>query len=321
MGLNLMRLARTRVPLCVFVLVLAAWGGTGSSETNTIVKANALVRRGDIQKAERLLHSASEVNPQSELLHEALGELFFSQRKFEGAVRELTLANQINPDSRHYSMMLVGALINWQHFGVAADFLQATQARFGNFPEFHHYLAIAYFNMNRIPDAKAEAERSLQISPDFDRAQLLLAMCQMAQGENGQALANYRNLVKKRPANPIYWATLTQTLVTLGDKNDAEALRAGRKALALAPNNPVALAATGAVLTRMGNFTAARPLYERLVRLDPLAIAPHAALAHIYSRLGNQALARKETNTLDRLRVQATSGGMPKAQTPQFAFK
>jgi predicted Zn-dependent protease len=302
-------------------MVTTALAIASSSDRETIAKANALVRNGDILRAESFLKSASEANPKSELLHEALGELFFKQRKFEDAVRELTLANQINPDSRHYSMMLAGALINWQHFGVAVEFLQATQSKFGEFPEFHHYLAIAYFNMNRIPDAKAEAERTLGISPDFDRAQLLLAMCQMAQGENDEALANYRDLVKKRPTNPIYWATLAQSLTKQGEKYDAEALEAGRRALALAPNNPVALSATGAVLTRMGSFTAARPLYERLVRLDPSAIAPHAALAHIYSRLGNQALARKERNTLDRLRAQAGSGSLPKAQTPQFAFK
>jgi predicted Zn-dependent protease len=211
-------------------------------------------------------------------------------------------------------MLLAGALINWQHFGVAAEFLEATQSRFGEFPEFHHYLAIAYFNMNRIPDAKAEAERALRISPDFDRAQLLLAMCQMAQGENDRALANYRDLVKRRPTNPIYWSTLAQTLAKLGDKNDAEALRAGRRALALAPNNPIALSATGTVLTRMGNFAGARPLYERLVRLDTKAIAPHAALARIYSRLGRSELARKETETLYRLQVPTTSVNLRKPE-------
>jgi tetratricopeptide (TPR) repeat protein len=211
-------------------------------------------------------------------------------------------------------MLLAGALINWQHFGVAAEFLEATQSRFGGFPEFHHYLAIAYFNMNRIPDAKAEAERTLRIAPDFDRAQLLLAMCQMAQGENDGALDNYRDLVKKRPANPIYWATLAQTLAKLGEKNDAEALRAGRRALALAPNNPIALSATGTVLTRMENFAEARPLYERLVRIDPAAIAPHAALARIYARLGSRDLARKETVTLDKLRAQTASVNLQESE-------
>jgi tetratricopeptide (TPR) repeat protein len=195
-------------------------------------------------------------------------------------------------------------LINWQHFGVAVDFLQATQSRFGEYPEFHYYLAIAYFNMNRIPDAKAEAEQTLRISPDFDRAQFLVAMCQMAQGKNDEALAIYRKLVEQMPNNPIYWATLAQTLAKLGDKNDAEALQAGRKALGLAPNNPMALSATGTVLTRLGDFAAARPLYERLERLDPTAIAPHATLARIYTRLGKRDLARKETEILDKLRAQ-----------------
>src|SRR6185369_17308557 len=99
-NLKVMKLKIVPVGICVFVLAICVFGANDPSDKDTIVQANALVRSGEIQKAQTLLQSASQANPNSELLHEALGELFFEQRKFEDAVRELTLALQINPDSR-----------------------------------------------------------------------------------------------------------------------------------------------------------------------------------------------------------------------------
>jgi predicted Zn-dependent protease len=216
----------------------------------------------------------------------------------------LTLALQIDPDSRQYTILLATALINWTHFGVAVDFLHAVQPRFGEYPEFHYYLGVAYFNMNRIDEAKAEFEQTLRIAPNFDRAQFLIANCRISQGDDAGALTIYRSLVKQRPTNAIYWATLAKTLEKLGDKNNDEALRAGKRAIALAPNNTLGLFTTATILSQMGNFAAAQPLLERLTRLDPTAIPVHAALARVYIRLHKRNLARKETEIIHKLEAQ-----------------
>jgi tetratricopeptide (TPR) repeat protein len=288
------------------VCTLAEVPAQGTSEKDTIAKANTLVRTGNVEAAKSLLQSASVTNPNSALLHEALGELFFGQRRFEDSVRELTLAVQLDPDSRQYNILLATALINWTHFGVAADFLQALQPRFGKYPELHYYLGVAYFNMNRIDDAQAQFEQTLRIAPDFDRAQFLLANCRSSQGKDAEALVLYRNLVRQRPANPIYWATLAKTLAKLGDKNHLEALHAGKKAISLAPDNTLALFATATVLTQMGNFAAAQPLLEKLTHLDPTAVAPHVLLEQVYTKLDKRQQARKETEIVEKLQTRTS---------------
>ncbi len=304
-----MKFHRVWLSVCLLAVTLSARAraevpGKDATEKETIAQANALVRSGNIQQAESLLQSASQANPGSAFLHEALGELFFEQRKFEDSVRELTLALQIDPDSRQYTTLLATALINWTHFGVAVDLLHAAQTRFGEYPEFHYYLGVAYFNMNRIDEAQSELEQTLRLAPNFDRAQFLLANCRSSQGKDDQALVMYRTLVKQRPSNAIYWATLAKTLQKLGDQNNAEALRAGKRAIALAPNNTLALFTTATVFSQMGSFAAAQPLLEKLTTLDPTAIAPHVLLARVYTRLNKRELARKQTEIIDKLQAQ-----------------
>jgi predicted Zn-dependent protease len=304
-----MKLHRIALSVCLLAVTLPAWvkaevSNRDASEKQTIAQANALVRAGNIQQAESLLQSATEANPASASLHEALGELFFEQRKFEDSVRELTLALQIDPDSRQYTILLATALINWTHFGVAVDLLNAAQKRFGEYPEIHYYRGVAYFNMNRIDEAESDLEQTLHLAPNFDRAQFLLANCRSSQGKDDEALAIYRDLVKQRPSNAIYWATLAKTLQKLGDQYNSEALRAGRRAIALAPSNTLALFTTATVLSQMGNFVAAQPLLEKLTRLDPAAVAPHVLLARVYTRLGKRELARRQTEIIDRLQTQ-----------------
>ena len=304
-----MKVHRVWLSACLLVVTLLARARAevprkDASEKETIARANALVRAGNIQQAESLLRLASETNPKSAHLHEALGELFFGQRKFEDSVRELTLALQIDPDSRQYTTLLATALINWTHFGVAVDLLHAAQKRFGEHHEFHYYLGVAYFNMNRIDEAQGELEQTLRMAPKFDRAQFLLANCRSSLGKDDEALAMYRSLVKQRPANAIYWATLAKTLQKLGDQNNAEALRAGRQAIALAPDNPLGLFTTATVLYQMGSFAAAQSLLEKLTTLDPAAVAPHVLLARVYARLDKGELAQKQTEIIDKLQTE-----------------
>jgi tetratricopeptide (TPR) repeat protein len=299
--------------VCFATLVLATQGSAQSQgpaveakasaalDEEAIAKANALVRVGRIKEAETLLQSASVASPKSVLLHEALGELYFQQRNFEASVRELSLALQIDPSSWRYSMLLASALINWAHFEVAVDFLRAVEPKFGQHPEHHYYLGIALFNLNNIDLAEKEFQRTIQLSPELDRARFMLAKCRASQGDETAALEIYRNLVKDRPSNPIYWTVLAESLNKLAI-NQTEALAAGRRAVALAPNNPFALFTTANILMRQGDYVSARPLLENAVAVNPDSSAFHAALARTYTRLKEPSLARKEMQTIETLR-------------------
>ena len=288
-------------------LALPTLSSAQADGQTAVAKASALVHAGKFNQAESVLRAASEADPKSEAVHAELGRLLFKRQKYEDAVQELGLALQINPDSRQNSLLLSEALVGWRHFGVAVDFLQAVQPKFGSYPEFHYDLGLAYYSQNKMKEAKAEFQEAVRLAPTLDRAQYLLAACIAAQGEYAQAVDSFRKLAKDYPKNATYWATLAQMLTHLGSENLPEALRACRKAQAIKPHDPHVQYVTATVLMQTGDFAGARPLFEHLVSLNPKELSAHVALARIYARIGQRDLARKETEIVNRLESEQTS--------------
>jgi Flp pilus assembly protein TadD len=272
-----------------------------AGEQSAIAKASTLVLAGKPKQAEAVLRSAAEADPKSEAVHAALGRLLFKRQKYEDAVQELGLALQINPDSLENSLLLSEALIGWGHFGVAVDFLQAVQPKFGRSAEFHYDLGLAYYSENKIKEAK----------PEFQEAVRLLAACIAAQGDYAHAVDSFRKLAKGHPRNATYWATYAQMLTHLGSQNLPEALRACRRAQAIKPHDPHLQYVTATVLMQTGDFAGARPLFEHLVSLNPKELSAHIALARIYARMGERDLARRETEIVNRLESEPTSQSAP----------
>jgi len=300
----------------MFLLTSATLAITSETDQGIIAHAAALTKAGKVGEAETLLRSASSQNPDSTALHGALGGVLFKERKYEECIPELNIAAGEDPDSREYTMSLAEALIGTQRFPVAVDFLTRSQARFGNDVQLHYDLGLAYYFMNKIGEAQEQFEQSLRISPTFDRAQLLIAGCLIAQGNALQAADLLRELVKKHPNNAVYWGTLGRTLAPMGEQNKVEAVHACRRALALQPNDPHLQFDAGTVLTQIGNLIEARAILEKLEKNHPEILAVHSQLARIYSRLGQKQLARNEVTIVAKLQQKGESeapAGLPGA--------
>jgi len=296
---------------CVAVLavgiLLPALLLAGPGESGALAQASGFVRAGKLHQAENVLRTAVAAYPKSESIHAALGRVLFKQQKYEDAVQELGLALQINPGSLPNSLLLSEALIGWGHFGVAAEFLQAVQNKFDKDAVFHYDLGLAYYSENKIKEAKAEFQEAVQLGPELDRAQYLLAACIATEGDYSKAVEMFRSLVKQHPTNAMYWITLGQMLPQLGSDHLPEALQACRRARTLKPHDPHIQYVTATVLMQNGDFAAARPLFEHLANLDPKELSAHVALARIYSRLGERELARKETAIVNQIQQETTS--------------
>jgi predicted Zn-dependent protease len=289
--------------LLIFTLQICCFGET--TNPDAIAKAAALVRAGKVKDAEALLRTASAADPNSATLHGALGDLLFKERNYDGCIQELNVAVGMNPDSRKYTILLAEALIGTQRFGVAVDFLNGARSRFGDYFQLHYDLGLAYYFMNKIAEAQGEFEEAYRLSPDFDRAELLISACMIAKGDSPHAVELLRKMVKAHPDNAIYWGTLGRTLGQMGNTNKTEAVRACRRALVLQPNDPHLQFDDGTVLTEAGDFAAARPILERLEKSHPEILAVHVQLAQVYSRLGQRELARKETEIVANLPKQS----------------
>jgi len=292
----------------VMLVVLQVIGFAADTGEEVTARASALVRSGKVEQAEALLREASSSDPSSATLHGELGEVLLRENKYELSVQELGIAVQIVPDSPKYIMALSEALIGWQHFGVAVDFLRAAESRIGKYPGYHYNLGLAYYNLDKIKEAQSEFQDALRLDPQLDRAQFLLAGCLANEGDTVKAIEMYRKLIKQRPNDPIYWIALGQALGQMGGTYGPEAVRACRRGLALRPGDPHAQFVTATVLGQSGDFAAARPMLEHLERLDPNVIYVHFELARVYTRLGERELARKETTIANDLQQKASEG-------------
>lgn len=285
------------------IVVLQACSLAETSQ-NAMARASALAQAGKLKEAEALLRTASAANPNSGALHGALGEILLKEHNFEESVQELGLAVQQEPDSREFNMTLSEALIGWKHYGVAIEFLNAVRPKFGNDPQFHYDLGLAFYNSNKLNEAQKEFEEALRGAPDFERAKFLLAACEASTGEPTKAIQIMHELTKEHPKNAIYWSTLGQILGSLGGDNSAEAVTAVRLALAISPHDLHTQYIAATVFVQTGDFASARPLLEHLEKINPKVLAVHVQLARVYSRMGQRELARKETEIASDLQKQ-----------------
>jgi protein O-GlcNAc transferase len=288
-----------------------------ATDADVVKHAAALAHSGRVKDAETLLRSAVSENADSATLHGALGTLLFEEQNYTDSVQELNQAEQLDPDSREYNMLLAAALLGAKRDGVAKTFLLAVEPRFKQYPEFHYSLGLAYYNMAQIAKSEAELKTAIKIDPKMDRANFLLAACYASGGEFAKAAATLRLLTASHPKNVIYWATLGDVLRQTGAANRPEALRACHKALAIDPGNAHAQFVLATTLLDAGDFAGACGLLEHLEQISPKELEAHVALARVYSRLGKLDLARKETEIVRKLQENPASDSdspVPKAK-------
>ncbi len=291
-----------------FVLPVCCRAATSA---DVIKQASALARAGDVKQAESLLRSAVIDDPDSASLHGALGKLLFEEQNYTDSVQELNQAEQLEPDSREYNMLLAAALLGAKRDGVVRNFLLAIEPRFKQYPEFHYSLGLAYYNLAQIAKAQTELTEAIRLDPAMDRASFLLAACYASEGDFTKAAETLRRLVKYHPNNAIYWTTLGDVLRQSGSASRPEAIRACRRALAIQPDNAHAQFVLATTLLDAGDLAGARVFLEHLEQLSPKELEAHVALARVYARLGKPDLARKEKEIVKQLQADQNSENSP----------
>jgi predicted Zn-dependent protease len=269
-----------------------------------------------LQQSETLQRSALAANPDSPELHGALGQTLLREGKYEEAVQELGIAAQQLPDSAEYNLGLAEALIGWDHFGVAEQFLNAVKSRFDGDGRFHYDLGLAEYSLNKSRDAEGEFQEAIRLDPKQERAKLLLAGCVARNGDLSGAADSLQSLSKDHPNEAPYWLAWADVLAQMDASHYRDALRASRHALALKPGDPGIQFKTAVILVKMQDYAAARPLLEHVVKLVPNDAQAHIALASTYSHLGDHASAHRESEIVARLAKQEPQHSSPAPDQP-----
>jgi len=117
-------------------------------------------------------------------------------------------------------------------------------------------LGQAYLNNNQFEEAKAAAEKALEISPDDTQANNLIGMYWLNKKDTGRAKTQFEAAIKKEPSNPAAWYYLA--VIAQSQNNSQVALANLMKAIQIAPNFRAAYEMSAQIYESQGNMQAAQ---------------------------------------------------------------
>jgi len=266
--------------------------------------ARMLVQEKQPEAAQTILEHAVVVSGDSAEAHFGLGLLSLEAGRMEDAVQQLGRAAQIDPASAPYSMRLAEALILWEHYGTAIEFLHAVKPRFGTMPDYQYKLGLAYYGAHRFPQAIELLEGIAKERPQLDRVQFFLGNSYSSTGDLSKAELYLRKAIALQPQNGSYYAALAQVLRKGNEDRTSEAIANLEKALALEPGDVESKHALALCYEKNRDYGRARELLEQVVAAKADLTSAHVALARVYYKMHKKAEGDRESATVARLQIQ-----------------
>jgi len=257
--------------------------------------AMAAAGTGDIQKAERELDRALELNPDHQGARVARAKLMLRLDREEAFREELEVLKEELPDN--VDVMLMQAAAAGQEDDPQAAVAFARRA-FETSPMTGTVLALGGYHTEAgdLPAARALYRGWLEKNPDDTAVRLKLAEDLMVAGE--EATDAYRQTLQREPDNVV---ALNNLAWLLREKAPGEALEYARRAGELAPDNASTLDTLAVVEYLNGNLAQARRSIRRALESDP----DHPSLLYHKAMIANAAGATDEARDTLRQLLQA----------------
>jgi tetratricopeptide (TPR) repeat protein len=267
----LLRAERMAARVVAFVaLTCAAVAQTGAPESAKAREARRLLAQGKAELASRELAEAIHDNPEDGAAYLLLGEMLNDDNRSGDAIGPLTDAVRLLPDSAEAHNALGEALNNLNSLTAAqAEFEKALQLD-PNAPLAHLNLGMVLAQTEELTGAAENLDLAiakLGATPDAARAHYLRAKVYTDLSQVERASAELHIAVKIAPDFAEAWSDLGEARKTLLD--NAGALSAFERAVALSPSDPVALSRLGNELYRQGSLKRAIVELERADRINP----------------------------------------------------
>jgi cellulose synthase operon protein C len=195
-----------------------------------------------------------------------LGELFLEKYNIREA--EATLRGVLAENPRHARALL--AMARMRHFdeeGDAADFVRRSLEVNPLDPEARAFSALLVADLERYPDAVAEARRGLEADSSAPAALIALAAAQFLQGDTAAFRASLARVHAREPKSAEAEATLAE--VAARTRLYAEAVAFAKAAVDRDPKASHALVFLGINTLRLGDIEQGRQYLERGFALDP----------------------------------------------------
>lgn len=222
-----------------------------------------------IASAEAACARALRLNPNLDVVHTALGELYAATGKYAEAEAAFLAALMVDPNSVA-SLLGLGEIYTLQRKPREAErrFEQAIGLHPGDWSA---YNALGYFlfNSGRYGEAARQFEHVLALDRDNTLVLSNLAATHMLGGDFEAALPVFQRVLDREPRKSAY-TNLGLMYYYLG--RPEEAISAQRKAVELAPNDHLAWSNLGDALWMAGEAEEAQAAFETAERLAGAAL-------------------------------------------------
>jgi arylsulfatase A-like enzyme/thioredoxin-like negative regulator of GroEL len=183
------------------------------------------------QEAVPLLEKVLIEQPEMPVANMQYGMAEARLKNYDKAIAPLQKATKLMPDNGmgHYELGL--ALFESGDWKSAAPEFEASVARAPRWADAHFSLAAVYARTDRVPEAMAELDLTLGLSPNHYRANLLRGRILSLQGDPASALANLEKAAETQPDSREAHLFLAEAYTQLGRTVDAQRQRAIAEAL------------------------------------------------------------------------------------------
>ncbi len=266
----------------------------------------AYLKQGDLPNAEKWLNEAQQATPRDSRVPYQLGLIYRKQGREEEAEKALArsselhrlddseaqlrtecaqklekgtreeahaVCNKLYHDDDADRLTALG-MIYAQHGDLEASltpFIRAAELS-PHSPQVQYNLALTYFQLNRLQDARAPLEQSLKRWPDLFPLNALYGTVLLKLDEEERAYTVLEHAYHLNPQDAATSDTLYLLCLKLAEKNESAA-----------------------------HYSQALPYAAQAARLRPHEAEPHKILSKIYSKLGDGEKAAKETKEKERV--------------------
>jgi tetratricopeptide (TPR) repeat protein len=240
-------------------------------------QAIGYLRQGKLRKARACIHEALRLQPDFPNAHVNLGNIFFCQEKYDGALHCYEQALHLNPDFAEASNNRGNALAA---LGRYEEALAACQRALRLKPDtalFYQSLGNIYKCWGKLDDAVACAQQALTLDPQSHEAHNNLGVALVELNRFQEAAGHYREALRLKPDFPEVYRNLGVLFMTQFQWEDA--LMPLCRAIQLRPRYPEAYCDLAYALGQLGKHPDAARCFREVVRLKPNYAEAHLGLA------------------------------------------
>ncbi|MCE0498518.1 MAG: tetratricopeptide repeat protein [Methylacidiphilales bacterium] len=222
---------------------------------------------GKFRDGDALWSYAIELNPDSSVAHNNLGDALSDAGRLSGVKNQYEEALKLNPAYPEAHNNLGNYLVQTRHLSEAEAEFQATLRLRPGYALAHYNLGGVYQQEGRMDAAIDEFEQAVQIDPDFAEAHNNLGSAFQVEGRLDEAAREFKQALQINPGYALACENLGGILQKQGRLDDA--IDQYRLALKTDPDYVRAWFDLGNALQIRGDYPAAVESYRQVLQLDP----------------------------------------------------